>query len=252
MSRKARIISSSDIYHVMARGVNRQQIFEDQQDNEKFLYILKDYQKECNFTVYAYCLMGNHFHILARFGGEPIGQTMKKINTKYACWFNAKYGRVGHLFQDRFKSEPVEDEQYFLSCVRYIHQNPVKARVAEMDQYEYSSYNVYLGWKKNDLVDTSLLYSSIDRKQFLEMHKETIDEDIMDMERVGNRAKIRLADDQARIIVYEVTKCNNVAEFQALDKTCRKIYLREIKALGVGISQLSRLTGESEYIIRKA
>jgi len=249
MPRKARQISSSNIYHVMVRGVNRQQIFLGSQDYEKFLYILKDYQKECNFTVFAYCLMGNHFHLLLRFEGEPIGQVMRKINTKYASWFNAKYGRVGHLFQGRYKSEPVEDEQYFLNCVRYIHQNPAKANIADIDQYAYSSYSAYLSWNKSDFVDTSLLYSSMNRKQFLKFHEEIEDEVVMDIE---NIERIRLTEEQARKIVYDVAKCNNADEFQSLDKTHRKIYLREIKALGVGVVQLSRLTGESEYKIRQA
>lgn len=144
MARQARKKSSNNIYHIMMRGVNRQQIFEDQQDNEKFLEILKEYQTICGYKVFAYCLMGNHFHLLMQFDNEPIEQAMKRIGAKYVYWFNTKYGRVGHLFQDRFKSEPIEDDSYFLCCIRYIHQNPVKAKIARVDQYSYSSYNTYL------------------------------------------------------------------------------------------------------------
>ncbi len=200
----------------MMRGVNRQQIFEDQQDNEKFLEILKEYQEISGYKVFAYCLMGNHFHLLMKFEGEPIEQAMKRIGAKYVYWFNTKYGRVGHLFQDRFKSEPIEDDRYFLCCVRYIHQNPVKAKISKINQYPYSSYQVYLKPRKDDFVDTRFLYSLISPEQFIEFNNEIESSTFVD---IGSGQTHKITDEEARKIIFKISRCNNVTEFQALDET---------------------------------
>ena len=108
MPRQARRKSKSGIYHIMLRGINQQQIFEDSEDFEKILQILKDCKAVSEYKLFAYCLMGNHIHLLVQEDKEPIEQVMKRIATRFVYWYNIKYQRVGHLFQDRFKSEPVE------------------------------------------------------------------------------------------------------------------------------------------------
>lgn len=129
MPRKARIESKSGIYHIMLRGINRQQIFEDDEDFEKFLWVLKDVKQLSRFKLYGYCLMGNHIHLLLKPENEPLELIFRRIGSKYVYWYNLKYQRTGHLFQDRFKSEPVENISGFFVVLRYIHQNPVKAKV---------------------------------------------------------------------------------------------------------------------------
>lgn len=129
MPRKARIESKSGIYHIMLRGINRQQIFEDDEDFEKFLWVLKDVKQLSRFKLYGYCLMGNHIHLLLKPENEPLELIFRRIGSKYVYWYNLKYQRTGHLFQDRFKSEPVENISSFFVVLRYIHQNPVKAKV---------------------------------------------------------------------------------------------------------------------------
>ena len=127
MPRKARIESKSGIYHIMLRGINRQQIFEDDEDFEKFLWVLKDVKQLSRFKLYGYCLMGNHIHLLLKPENEPLELIFRRIGSKYVYWYNLKYQRTGHLFQDRFKSEPVESISSFFVVLRYIHQNPQKA-----------------------------------------------------------------------------------------------------------------------------
>ena len=127
MPRQARRKSESGIYHILLRGINRQQIFEDIEDFEKFLEVLKDCKAISDYKLFAYCLMSNHVHLLIKEEKEPIEQIMKRIATRFVYWYNIKYQRVGHLFQDRFKSEPVENDAYFMTVIRYIHQNPLKA-----------------------------------------------------------------------------------------------------------------------------
>jgi putative transposase len=129
MPRVQRKKSNVGIYHVMMRGINRQSIFEDDEDNKKFIEILSKYRNISRYDIYAFCLMGNHVHILIRENEEDLGQIMRRICGSYVYWFNCKYERIGPLFQDRYKSEPIEDDVYLLTVLRYIYQNPVKAEM---------------------------------------------------------------------------------------------------------------------------
>lgn len=129
MPRTARIKSESGIYHIIMRGINRQILFEDEEDCTKFIQVLQRYKEICEYKLYAYCLMGNHLHLLMMEGKEPLETVMRKICGSYVFWYNKKYSRIGYLFQDRFKSEPVEDEAYLLTVFRYIFQNPLKAGI---------------------------------------------------------------------------------------------------------------------------
>ena len=97
-----------------------------------------------SFVLHAYCLMDNHVHLLLQEQEETLGEIMKRVGVSYAYWFNRKYERVGHLFQGRFRSETVEDDAYFLTVLRYIHQHPVQAKlVARCSDYPWSSYAAY-------------------------------------------------------------------------------------------------------------
>jgi REP element-mobilizing transposase RayT len=130
MPRQRRKTSATGIYHVMLRGINRQDIFQDDDDYVRMLTSLRlqtdRYDEHGNnlppsCQIYAYCLMSNHIHLLLREESENVADTVKRIGISYATYFNRKYGRNGHLFQDRFKSEPVNDITYFLVLLRYIH-----------------------------------------------------------------------------------------------------------------------------------
>ena len=148
MPRRARIESGTGIFHVMMRGINHQNIFEDEEDCWQFINTLdrvrmryNDDGKPCgtNCIYYAYCLMGNHFHLLIRERDERVGETVKRIASSYVYYYNRKYGRDGHLFKERFKSEPVNDMSYFVTLLRYIHQNPVKAGMVRECQGDRSA-----------------------------------------------------------------------------------------------------------------
>jgi len=105
--------------------------------------------------------MGNYVHLLVKEGKEELSNTMKRIGTAYVYWYNWQYGRKGHLFQDRYKSEAVENDRYFLTVLRYIHQNPIKAGlVKDIETYEWSSYKEYIGEK--GIVDTDFVLSMWD------------------------------------------------------------------------------------------
>ena len=132
MSRLAREISETGLYHIVFRGINRQHIFECDKDYEKIIEILISIKQQMRFEIYSYCLMSNHVHILLneKVKGN-ISLIMKRLLTKYARWYNIKYGRSGALIANRYKSKPVEVDEYFLQLVRYIHQNPLKANMVD-------------------------------------------------------------------------------------------------------------------------
>ena len=247
MSRQARKKSSSGIYHIMLRGINQQQIFEDSEDFNKFLQVLKDSKAISEFKIFAYCLMGNHIHLLIQEQKEPIEQIMKRIATRFVYWYNVKYQRVGHLFQDRFKSEPVENDPYFLTVLRYIHQNPIKAGLCKkLESYQYSSYNEYL--EASDIIDIDFVFDIIDKEEFISFNNENSFDECLD---IKNKAVIKVTDEQAQKIIEKYSKCKNVSEFQSLDIKTRDRFLKKFREDGLSIRQISIMTGVSFNIVRK-
>jgi len=158
------------------RGNERKNIFIDEEDPRKFIEILISKKELSCYDLYAYCLMGNHVHLLIKENEESISQIMKRINVSYAYHFNKKYSRVGHVFQDRYKSEAIEREKYLLAVVRYIHNNPVKAKITNSpSKYKWSSFVDYINEEiGNELVDKEFILSlfSNDHKESLRLFKE--------------------------------------------------------------------------------
>jgi len=251
--RKARQKSESGIYHLMMRGINRQSIFKDEQDCKKFILTLQQYKDKSGYEIYAYCLMGNHIHLLLKTGQEPIEQMMRRICGCFVYWYNAKYLRIGNLFQDRFKSEPVENDAYFFVVLRYIHMNPVKAGIVmNPEQYQWSSFDEYLNTAKLVDKDFVLTLFNADKekaiKSFIEYHKAANDDICLDME-----DKHRITDEAAREIIKKVCQLPNAPDVQRLDPGERNKYIKELKeAYGCSVRQIERLTGMNRGIIQKA
>lgn len=144
MARQPRKRSSTGIYHVMVRGNNKMSIFEETGDYSRFLKIIYIVMEDVEFEIHGYCMMYNHVHLLIKDKEDNISDVMKRINLRYAMWYNYKYNRIGHFFQGRFKSEPVENEGYYATVLRYIHQNPIKAGLTDNNlSYRWSSYKLY-------------------------------------------------------------------------------------------------------------
>ncbi len=176
MSRGTRVYSDIGIYHIMFRGVNKQNIFEEDFDFRVMLDYIKELKKKFSFEILAYCFMTNHVHlILKEKNMGDISLIMKNLLTKYAIYFNVKYDRRGHLYEGRYKSKPISSNDYLFASIRYVHQNPIKAFVVEkMDDYNWSSYNEYI--KNYDgLADKEFVLSIIDLNQFKSMHSDMSD-----------------------------------------------------------------------------
>lgn len=239
MPRKARKKAESGIYHVMLRGIDRQLIFEDSEDYLRFLDIVRECQEVCDFKLYAYCLMGNHVHLLLKVQNDGLETIFKRIGGRYVYYYNVKYQRVGHLFQDRFKSEPVDDDAYFLTVLRYIHQNPVKAKLcSKVEDYPFSSFMEYL--HESTFVDTEFALSMIERSEFVRFNNAPNTDTCMEYIAPTRRA---VTDTQAQVMIEKISHCKTLTEFQGLDEKKKQHFIKKIYVKGVSVRQLSRLTG---------
>lgn len=165
MPRTARIAPKDFVYHVLTRGNNKQDIFHDREDYEKYIDILQKYKEKYKFRLYHYVLMTNHVHLIIEPSGAggSLSDIMKGINLSYAQHYKIKYNHVGHFWQDRYKSILVAKDEYLLACGGYVELNPVRAgMVKEPKEYPWSSYQATAHGKKNEVVDTSDIISNTD------------------------------------------------------------------------------------------
>jgi putative transposase len=154
MARKARAEVEGGLYHVITRGNNRRQIFNAATDYDKFLSLLAIQKTKLPFFLYAYCLMSNHVHLLIERQAHSVGRIMHRLLTGYSQYYNRRYHRSGHLFQGRHRAILCQSDRYLAELVRYIHLNPVRARIVEQpEQYHYSGHRAYLGLDTATLVD---------------------------------------------------------------------------------------------------
>jgi REP element-mobilizing transposase RayT len=250
MPRGAREKSQSGIYHIIVRGINRQSIFEDDEDRQKLLQTLLVYKEQCGYSIYAYCFMGNHVHLLLKVGKEPLEQIMRRIGGSYVYWYNHKYDRIGNLFQDRFKSEPVETDAYFLTVLRYIHQNPMKAGIeGDISNYEWSSYSEYVNDRR--LIDREevlgLLSGNHDKaiREFIKFMDEPNSSQCLDVKEKKNR----ITDNEAKRMIEEILKIKPaMIRNEPIEK--KEEILKEILRIeGISTRQLARITGVSANLV---
>ncbi|NCB53035.1 MAG: transposase [Clostridia bacterium] len=242
MARSARTNSKSGIYHVIVRGINRQNIFQDEEDKGVYLDRLTHYKNECGVKLYAYCLMSNHVHLLVRETDKPLSEFMKKLGTSYSYRFNRKYDRVGHLFQDRYKSEPVDDDSYFLTVFRYIHRNPQMAGSAPFSWTCYTDYAEQTGI--TDFEFPLSLFSS--REELLQFLRSEADEKCMDFQE-----ETRLTDEKAAEMICCIGGVKHSQQLQSIDAGKRGEIIVQLREVGLSIRQIERLTGINRGIISR-
>ena len=261
MTRKSREKSATGVYHVMMRGTNKQDIFEVTEDYLRFISILRSMvypvddsrrplPPRCN--IYAYCLMTNHVHLLIRESAEALASVIHRIATAYAHYYNNKYFRCGHLFQDRFKSEPVNDQGYFFTLLRYIHQNPMAAGLSKgIDDYEWSSWKEYAGYRgcTSGFCDVRAVLSQMPIHELHELVSDPLPKAAMILDLDSGR-KI-LSDEDVKVFLSSFG-LRQPADLQLYSRERRREILREAKLYGASIRQLVRLTGISFYIVKEA
>ena len=151
MARKPRIWYPGATYHITARGNRRDPIFHDHRDYQQYIDFLKLCLEDIPFSIHAHCLMPNHIHLLLETEDKPPGTIIKFIHTRYAIYFNKRYDLTGHVFQGRFHANLVKTDEYFLIASKYIHLNPVEAKIVHNpEHYYWSSFPSYLDMDKRD------------------------------------------------------------------------------------------------------
>ena len=163
MPRKAREKSHESIYHIMCRSISEIKLLKDEEDKLKYIELIKKYKNLHKFNIYSYCFMDNHLHLIIDSNGADISEIMHGINFSYAGYFNKKYKRHGHLFQDRFKSKIIATDGYLMAASAYIHNNPtdIEGYGSCPEEYIYSSLAVYLGLRSDpfELVESTFVLS---------------------------------------------------------------------------------------------
>ncbi len=248
MAREKRKRSETGIYHIMVRGIDGCKIFIEDEDKDKFIESIIKSKEKGHFSLYGYCLMDNHVHVLVR-EGEEIGTSMKRITVSYVQWHNKKYGREGQLFQNRYKSEVVEDEAYLLTVLRYIHQNPIKAKITKTNkEYKWSSYNDYIdGFNgKKVEIDIDIVKGYFPNQSTFEeyMNEPNNDQCLEYIE------KKNYTDKQ---LINEIKRNYNIEKIGQMTIDERNRMISDIKEnTGASIRQLSKVLGIGRGVIERA
>lgn len=168
MPRQARIDAPGALHHIICRGIERSKIFKTKQDYTCFLSRLAALVRETNTACYAWALIPNHFHLLLATGEVPIATFMRRLLTGYAVSFNHRYRRHGHVFQNRYKSILCQEDAYLLELVRYIHLNPLRARLVthyhKLSSFPYSGHGALAGVRQNDWQNVSTVLALFHEK----------------------------------------------------------------------------------------
>lgn len=245
MPRRARLQGRLGFYHVMVRGNGKQILFEDEADHEHYLHKLYFCFKEEGVVLLAWCLMDNHAHLLIRDESGSLPTAMARLNGSFATYYNDKYGHVGHVFQDRYRCEPIESQRYLLEVVRYIHNNPEDAGVCRTEDYRWSSYSEYMGSPRyaNTNLILGLLGSRANFKAFC--HEKT-----------DASLRLRFTNDlstEALLeIAKEVTGSVDPTMVAALPRKERDSCLSRLRNVGFSLRQIERLTGIAKGTIQYA
>jgi len=211
MARPLRIEYSGAVYHVTSRGNGGNNIYQDDQDRKTFLNVLAEVVKKCNWYCHAYCLMGNHYHLLIETPEANLSYGMRQLNGVYTQRYNKKHKNIGHIFQGRFKSILVDKENYLLELTRYIVLNPVRAKLVESpDQWIWGSYRATAGLIKTPeylLVDWILSMFGTDRQLAQKRYRQFVKQGINGKSPMGDLQEQILLGDKAFVeMVQEMIK----------------------------------------------
>ena len=251
MATKYRAQSEADLYHITARGVAKQIIFEEDDDRHFFGKRMRSFLEKDPVELYAWCFMSNHVHLLLHAPLEACRSFMKRLLTSYARYFNAKYGRTGHLFQDRFDSVPIQNEVQLMAAVRYIHRNPLEIPGESIESYPWSSYGEYL--KSPSISKTEFVLDLFNsRKDFIAFHKSWYSEDDALDDALIRKPVRQLSDEEAVAFARNVLGVESLTSIASLDKPARNASIAALRESGLTIDQIVRITGIGRNIVQRA
>lgn len=243
--RASRRVSETGYYHVILRGDGRQRIFEDDADRRAFLELLERQVVTRGVDVIAWCLMDNHVHLVLCDGERQLSEAIGALAMRYAQRFNARSGHVGHVFQERFKSIPIESESYLLEAVRYVHNNPHKAGICEACDYPWSSYGEYVG--SPSLTNTDIVLDLLGGKGGFEEFCRSTSSVFYRFEGGG-----RVPDDEMGDVALNVLGRVSPHELKTLPRGERNELLAALRTARLSVRQIERLTGIGGKTITRA
>lgn len=179
MPRIPRDSYQTSFFHIIVQGIKKEYIFNEEKFLSSYRSLLISYERKLKVKLLSYCIMSNHAHILIYTDSiEEMSKYMKCVNTIFATYYNGENKRVGYVFRNRYKSEPIYNESYLINCIAYIHNNPVKAKmVKQPEQYKYSSYSDYI-YEKGMITPEKLLLvfdkDKLDIDDFIKLHSKNI------------------------------------------------------------------------------
>lgn len=245
MTRIARRTSEADIYHVTQRGVGRQQLFEDEEDRACFVGMLAKQRDKHQGHVLAWCLMGNRIHLLLQMPLDALSSFMRELEGGYASYFNKKHERIGHLYEERYGSVPVDTEEQLLMTVRYIHLNPVKVGLSPTCDYRWSSYREYMG--NAGVADTAFVMQLFGSRESFESAHAIEDVDAF----VQTGPRRRLADSEAREIAENLLGKPGLMALAAAARPMRDEGIAALRRAGLSCKQVERFTSIRRGIVER-
>lgn len=251
MSRKPRSKSPTGYFHVTLRGNGGQLLFDGDEDRIALLQILDAILPKHNIELIAWCLMGNHVHLLINDPDDRKSEAMHAIAVSFAGRYNAQTGHVGPVFQERFWDSPIKSEEYLLEAIRYIHLNPQKAGLAAYDEYPWSSHREYLmGARFRSHVTGNVIDVLFPTpRSYLRFMESTPSLPY----RPNTTAKVREEDlsEFGTAIVQSVAGCAPT-ELKSVSKALRNEAILTLRKEGLTIKQVQLLTGLGIWIIKNA
>lgn len=229
----------------MTQGINREKIFSNSKNIEKYIKIIEEKQRNCEIVIIAYCIMTNHAHFLIKADKiEELSKFMQKVNTKYAIYYNKVNNRIGYVYRDRYKLQKITDIEHLYRCIEYIHDNPLKAGICiKQEQYKYSSFNSMYNSNRTELYtkvgellnENDLCRDTNEPIKFLE---EKIDKDM-----------------ECKKLIDEFLSEHSISKMQLLEKNNRKILKSMVEKFrniySISYRSIERNLGISRETLRK-
>ncbi len=232
----------------MLRGNGKTDLFFDDNDFGTFLHYLKKYKGDTCTELFAYCLMNNHVHLLLRAENDKLSLFLKKVGVSYSSHFNRKYEHFGHVFQDRFKSECIDDEHYFICALRYIIRNPDEAGMRKWIDYKWSSASDYINESSIGITDTQFAFDMLGKKQgvialFDAPLTRKLAEPVIRRRSITDADALKIISTSAESLNYDFR--NNIPI------ELRSEFIKRVLHSGVTVRQFERIADISRGVIQK-
>ena len=239
--------SESGFYHVVVKGDGGQIIFESDADRKRYIEELSSALDGRKIRIHAYCLMDNHVHLLLEDCAADLSSFMKQLNERYAMYYSKATGRVGHVFQGRFWSEVVNDDEYFLSALRYIHCNPEPPGICKARDYPWSSYREYVYGPR--FVETGLALTMLGGVPEFEAFHSAGACSVKPF--ATSRLCRHLTYDELQRVAVNLLGRDTLNSLKTLEPALRKPYLDKLIESGYTITQIARITGIGQTTIHR-